>query len=256
MADRFAFADLEGSLRALAPRIAVPAAPSIAPAVVARLETERMRRPRPPFPGLALWTRRRALVFAALAVLALLSLAAAARFTIGAVQIRVQPTPSVTASPPPPFDLGALGPARSPSDAAANVRFAAALPSGPAPDAAYNVESVTSRRSVAFAWLPTATYPQIEGTPWGLILLEIPGDEEFVLKSVNSFEDIVPALVNGRRAEWIPAAHQLELRTASGSETFSVDGNVLIWERNGVTYRLETALGLDDAIALAESIPS
>src|SRR5258706_8359212 len=138
MADRFA--DLEGALRALAPRIAVPAAPSIAPAVVARLETERMRRARPPFPGLALWTRRRALVFVALAVLALLALAAAARFTIGAVQIRVQPTPSVSGSPPPqPFDLSVLGPARSPADAAANVRFATALPSGPAPDTAYVV---------------------------------------------------------------------------------------------------------------------
>jgi len=253
MADRFD--GLEGALRALAPRIAVPAAPSIAPAVIARLETERMRRARPPFPGLALWTRRRALVFAALAVLALLALAAAARFTIGAVEIRVQPTPSVTGSPPPPFDLSVLGPARSPSDAAANVRFAAALPSGPAPDSAYIVEGPTGRRSVAFAWLPSATYPQVGGTPWGLIVLEIPGDEELVLKSVNSFEDIVPAVVDGQRAEWIPTTHQLELRTADGSQTLSVDGNVLIWERDGVTYRIETALGFDAAIALAESIP-
>jgi hypothetical protein len=252
MADRFA--DLEGALRALAPRIAVPAAPSIAPAVVARLETERMRRARPPFPGLALWTRRRALVFAAIAVLALLALAAAARFTIGAVQIRVQPTPPVTGSPPPPFDLSVLGPARSPSEAAATVRFATALPSGPGPDSAYVVEGPTGRRSVAFAWLPSTTYPQIEGTPWGLIVLEIPGDDELVLKSVNSFEDIVPAVVDGHRADWIPTTHTLELRTASGSQTFSVDGNVLIWERDGVTYRLETTLSFDAAIALAESI--
>jgi hypothetical protein len=252
MADRFA--DLEGALRALAPRIAVPAAPSIAPAVVARLETERMRRARPPFPSLALWTRRRALVFAAIAVLALLALAGAARFTIGAVQIRVQPTPSATSSPPPPFDLSVLGPARSPADAAANVRFAAALPSGPAPDSAYIVEGPTGRRSVAFAWSPSTTYPQIEGTPWGLIVLEIPGDDELVLKSVNSFENIVPTVVDGRRAGWIPATHELELRTAIGAHTFSVGGNVLIWERGGVTFRLETALGLDAATALAESI--
>jgi hypothetical protein len=252
MADRFD--DLEGALRALAPRIAVPAVPRIAPAVVARLETDRMRRPRPPFPGLALWTRRRALVFAAIAVLALLALAAAARFTIGAVQIRVQPTPPVTGSPPPPFDLSILGPARSPSEAAATVRFATALPSEPGPDSAYVVEGPTGRRSVAFAWLPSTTYPQIEGTPWGLIVLEIPGDDELVLKSVNSFEDIVPAVVDGHRADWIPTTHTLELRTASGSQTFSVDGNVLIWERDGVTYRLETTLSFDAAIALAESI--
>jgi hypothetical protein len=187
-------------------------------------------------------------------VLALLALAAAARFTIGAVQIRVQPTPAATGSPPPPFDLSVLGPARSPSEAAATVRFATALPSEPGPDSAYVVEGPTGRRSVAFAWLPSTTYPQIEGTPWGLIVLEIPGDDELVLKSVNSFEDIVPAVVDGHRADWIPTTHTLELRTASGSQTFSVDGNVLIWERDGVTYRLETTLSFDAAIALAESI--
>ena len=153
MADRVAH--LESALRALGPKVAVPPTPSIAPAVVSRLETERLRRSRPPFPQLALWSRRRALVFAALAVLALLALAAAARFTIGAVQIRVQPSPTSTGSPPaPPFDLGELGPGRSPSEAAASVRFAASLPPGTGPDIAYVVEGPTGERSIAFAWAP------------------------------------------------------------------------------------------------------
>jgi hypothetical protein len=251
MADRLL--DLEGALRALGQKIAVPATPSIAPAVVARLENERLRRSRPPFPGLALWSRRRALVFAALAVLGLLALAAAARFTIGAVQIRVQPIPSVTSSPPP-FDLTGLGPARPPSAAAASVRFPTGVPAGSAPDRAYIVESPTGRRSVAFAWSPSPTYPKIEGTPWGLILLEIPGDDELVLKTVNRFQDIVTAVVDGQPAAWIPVTHDLELRTRAGSATFSVTGNVLIWERDGVTYRLETALGFEAAVAVAESI--
>ena len=85
-------------------------------------------------------------------------------------------------------------------------------------------------------------------------MLEIPGDDELVLKTVNRFEDLVTTVVDGRRAGWIPAPHELDLRTKTGSLTFSVAGNVLIWERDGVTYRLETALGFDAAIALAESI--
>ena len=240
MADRFP--DLEDALRALGTRVAVPPTPSIAPAVVARLETERLRRSRPPFPGLALWSRRRVLVFVALAVLALLAVAAAARLSIGAVQIRVQPAPSVTGSPPPPFDLTVLGPARSPSEAAASVRFRTGIPAGSGPDSAYIVEGPTGRRSVAFAWTPSTTYPKIEGTPWGLVLLEVPGDDEFALKTVDRFEDILPTVVDGRRAAWIPTPHELDLRTRAGSQTFSVAGNVLIWERDGVTYRLETSL--------------
>ncbi|MEP7032714.1 MAG: hypothetical protein ABI879_01900 [Actinomycetota bacterium] len=252
MAERFA--DLESALQALGTRIAVPPAPSITPAVVSRLETERLRRRRPPFPGLALWSRRRALMVAAFAVLAVLALAAAARFTIGAVQIRIQPTPSATSGTPPSFDLSVLGPARSPSDAAASLPFRTALPAGPRPDAAYIVEGPTGQRSVAFAWLPSTTYPRIEGTPWGLIVLEIPGDDELVLKTLNAFQDMVTTVVQGRPAAWIPAPHELELRTRVGSQTFSVGGNVLIWERSGVTYRVETALGSDAAAALAASI--
>jgi hypothetical protein len=252
MADRFG--DLESALHALGTRISVPPAPSITPAVVSRLEAERLRRRRPPFPGLALWSRRRALLVAAIAVLAVLALAAAARFTIGAVQIRIQPTPSATSSTSPPFDLSVLGPARSPSEAATSLPFRTALPAGPRPDAAYIVEGPTGQRSVAFAWLPSTNYPRIQGTPWGLIVLEIPGDDELVLKTVNAFEDMITTVVDGRPAAWIPAPHELQLQTRVGSQTFSVAGNVLIWERGGVTYRIETALGFDAATALAGSI--
>ena len=33
-----------------------------------------------------------------------------------------------------------------------------------------------------------------------------------------------------------------------------VEGNVLLWEQDGVTYRLETELPLDEAIKVAESL--
>lgn len=246
--------ELEGALRALGSRVAVPPTPSIAPAVVVRLETERRRRARPPFPGFALWSRRRVVLATAIAVLALLALAAVTRFSIGAVQIRVQPTPPATSSPPPPFDLGVLGPPLAPSEAAARMRFPVHLPAGARPDAAFVVEGPTGAHSVAFVWAPTATSPRIEGTPWGTVLLEISGDDELVLKTVNRFEDIVTATVDGRRAAWIPGPHELELQTAAGSHTFSVGGNTLIWERGGITYRLETAFGFDEAIAVARSI--
>ena len=39
-------------------------------------------------------------------------------------------------------------------------------------------------------------------------------------------------------------------------ERYRLAGNVLLWELDGVTLRLESALTLEDALAIAESIPA
>ncbi len=249
MAERLDVERLLGSIR-----VAYPPTPSIAPAVIARLETERARRARPLVPGFALWSRRRILVAVAIAVLALLGLAAAVRLSIGAVEIRVQPTGSPTGSPPPAEGPGALGEPVSISQAQAAVRFAVALPSGPAPDESYVFRTLFHRNGVLLAWRASDRYPAVSGTPWGLALMELTGDEEVVLKSVQSFEDVHAAVVDGRRAYWIPSPHTLEIQTAGGSKSYRVEGNVLVWQVGNVTYRLETSLGFDAALAIAGSI--
>jgi hypothetical protein len=33
-----------------------------------------------------------------------------------------------------------------------------------------------------------------------------------------------------------------------------VEGQVLIWEADGITYRLETELSMEEAVAIAESL--
>ena len=71
------------------------------------------------------------------------------------------------------------------------------------------------------------------------------------------------ATVNGRRAIW--AVGPYPLRFSNGNLDFvrMVDGHVLIWTegdplapgaRAGVTYRLETKSGLEEAIKVAESL--
>jgi hypothetical protein len=47
--------------------------------------------------------------------------------------------------------------------------------------------------------------------------------------------------------------HVLELETERGFRSFSVRGNVLIWEVDDVTYRMETSLARASAISVAES---
>lgn len=60
--------------------------------------------------------------------------------------------------------------------------------------------------------------------------------------------------VNGVYAVWAQGPYLVEL--TSGSYVFrrTVDGNTLIWEEDGITYRLESDLTLEETIRIAESL--
>jgi hypothetical protein len=244
---------LEAAVATLRGDVAFPATPAFGEAVRARLASERAAGARPRLPSRALWSRRRVLVLATIGLLAALALAAAARLAIGTIDIRIQPgaTPSRSLPPVEPDVLGDPLPAR---EAVALAGFEPALPSGPPPDEVYVVDSPFGDPGLIHAWRPSAAYPALPGTEWGLVLIAFQGDDETVVKTVQRFEDVHDASVNGERASWIPVPHVLEIETDRGFETFSVRGNVLIWEVADVTYRLETSLDRDSAIALAESM--
>jgi hypothetical protein len=237
---------------ALGRELAYPPAPSMRSAVTARLENERAAGARPAFPGRALWSRRRVVVLATIGLLAALALAAAARFAIGAIEIRVQPgSPSASL---PPVEPGALGDPMPVREASARAGFEPSLPAGPAPDEAYVVDTPFGDPGLLIAWRPSATYPALPGTEWGLVLMAFQGDEGTVVKTVQAFEDVHKASVNGASASWIPVRHVLVIETERGSRTFSVLGNVLIWRVDGITYRLETSLDRASALEIARSI--
>jgi hypothetical protein len=244
---------LEAALASLGGDLAFPVTPAFGEAVAARLRAERAAGARPRLPSLALWSRRRVLVLATIGLLAALALAAAARLAIGTIEIRVQPgvTPSRSLAPVEPDALGDPLPA---PEAVALAGFEPSLPSGPPPDEVYVVDSPFGDPGLIYAWRPSATYPDLPGTEWGLVLIAFQGDDETVVKTVQQFEDVHDASVNGERASWIPVPHVLEIETDRGFETFSVGGNVLIWEVDEVTYRLETSLDRASAIAVAESM--
>jgi hypothetical protein len=60
--------------------------------------------------------------------------------------------------------------------------------------------------------------------------------------------------VGSHDAFWISGPHQLSLLTPEGEQRFTVTGNVLLWEQDGTTLRLETRLPKAEALALAESV--
>lgn len=60
--------------------------------------------------------------------------------------------------------------------------------------------------------------------------------------------------VNGQRAIWAIGPYPLRFSNGDLDFTRLVDGHVLIWAQGEMTYRLETDLGLEEALKVAESL--
>ena len=65
---------------------------------------------------------------------------------------------------------------------------------------------------------------------------------------------ISETLVNQQSAVWAIGPYMLMLQKDKADVRRLVDGNVLIWAQNGITYRLETELPMAEAIKAAESL--
>ena len=78
-------------------------------------------------------------------------------------------------------------------------------------------------------------------------------------KSVGEATVVEEVKVGGERALWLSGAeHLVQIQSPSGATDIDfiriVKGNVLAWEAGEVTYRIETALPLEEALRIAESI--
>jgi hypothetical protein len=65
---------------------------------------------------------------------------------------------------------------------------------------------------------------------------------------------ILETQVNGEYAIWAEGPYLVQLTSGAIDFRRIVEGNTLIWEENGITYRLESALSLEDTIIIAESL--
>jgi hypothetical protein len=205
-------------------------------------------------PRVTLLPRRRALVLVAAGVLLLLAATAVAvRLGIGAFSIRIGPP--VTESPGLP-ESGSLGEPVSLDDARRAAGFTVRVPPslGP-PDGAFLAKTlIEGRPLVALAWRPSDRLPVIHGTDWGAILVQTAAPAAVAVKEAGAAQ-VSFTRVAGHEAVWISGPHDLVLRAPGGGVRLEVSGNVLIWERDGISLRLETALGRSAAISVAESVP-
>lgn len=258
--------DFETRMRSIAQRMNYPRTPEIAGRVLPRIQP--MRKPR--------FFSRRLVWSLTLIVVLLFSLmlippvrAAVLEFIqIGVVRIFPRPTETPidaiqTATPQPfapttstpyaPDDLlpllNELAGKTTLADAQTRVKYSILLPTYPpdlgAPDLVF-VQDADGAMTV-LVWLD-------------------PNDSKKVLMSLHFIlegswaigkgvpENILETQVNGQRAYWGEGPYPLHLYNGDLEFTRLIEGHVLIWAVDNVTYRLETDSTLQEAIKVAESL--
>jgi hypothetical protein len=106
------------------------------------------------------------------------------------------------------------------------------------------------------AWEPGDSLPRTAETNLGALLLQFAPPEEtgMMLKTVGlSTGTVTDTVVDGNRAFWVTGASELTIFDGRSTESRPT-GNVLIWQQDGIGFRLESALTMDEAIAIAESL--
>jgi hypothetical protein len=209
----------------------------------------------------------------ALALLALLVLAAVA----GAVALGLPGLRLILAEPsgtPPALAPSATVPAHElpgvglnlgepmrPEAAAAVVGRPIPVPGDPrlgAPDAVW--VDVAKGDAVALVWAAREDLPASLEPGIGLILMSFEGtvDDELFRKMLGAGTDLQPVSVGGERGYWISGEpHIFFVRSATGENVEDLRrwvGDALVWSDGQTTWRLETSLGREEAIRLAESI--
>jgi hypothetical protein len=241
--------ELERALVALGRELAVPDEPDLAPRVLSALG-----RPRPS-------TSRRLRLGLALAVVVVAALLAAlaipdARsallrfFHIGAARIEVVDELPTVAPEPPELDLEtALGERVSLAQARRLAGFDL-LELEERPDRVY----LGPRSTVWFLYgRPDAVRLLVAQTP------RLRVDEPFILKKLaGAGASVETTRVRDNRAYFVSGEpHELILVDEHGipvQETARLAQDVLLWEEDGRTYRLEGDLALDEALHIANSL--
>ena len=224
---------------------------------------------------------RRSLLVAAAAILILAAVVGAVGLGLPGIRIffgGATPPPTPTAPPSAsPSALSSASPSPSPSvgpalvgqsmglgtavpldEAARLAQLDLVLPTDPQigpPDAAY----VFANR-VALVWSGRPGLPVDPSTGVGLLISEFRGsvDQAYYEKQLSSDATVTPVAVGGAPGYWLSGApHFFFYVDPNGTpvdDTHRIVGDTLIWTTGDVTYRLESQLGMEAAIALAESL--
>jgi hypothetical protein len=288
---RYDDTSLEGALRSMASEIdwpvAAPTAPSgvtagpdIAMRVRVRLTEARDERPIRSWRRLAWRPIRRSVVLALIALLALAVVAGAVglglpglRFIFGggptpppaptALPTTASFRPSATPSPTPSvpgWSIG-LGEQVTLDEIEPQTGIPVRLPTDPRlgpPDSAW---IDTSRGDqIAYVWAASTDLPETREPGVGFVLMRFDGttDPGFYEKVIGSGTHLERVEVNGDDGFWVTGDPHFFYYVRNGQQVFDEDrrwvGDALVWSDGTTTFRIESALGKDATIEIAESL--
>jgi len=173
---------------------------------------------------------------------------------------------------PEPSQVGAplrLGRQVTLDEAQAAVDFPLRIPTAigfDAPDEIYLLDKDYSAM-VSFVYPAAPGLPASDQTGVGALLTQFRGEADRGMIEKGLPDDGAQAThlqavrVDGEPGFWISGAPHAFFVVCYGAgdcrqEWYRLAGNVLLWEQDGVTLRLESALSLEDALAIAESVPA
>ena len=159
---------------------------------------------------------------------------------------------------PAPTNL-APGVAVSMEEAARSVDFPILVPSALRPPTATHLVDWELGNQVFLSWAASDELPEVGASGIGLLLAEFKADlnEEFFRKLVDGGTTVDRVEVSGVPAFWLAGAPHVFMFDAGGplvEDTTRLTGNVLVWEADGITYRLESNLSVTQSLAIAESL--
>jgi hypothetical protein len=113
---------------------------------------------------------------------------------------------------------------------------------------------------VSLLYKPRTGLPETAETGAGALIMQFATSQpvNYLGKQVAEGDQLSFEHVHGEDAIWIDGAHTLALLTDPSrgccDDTERAAGNVLLWEQGDQTFRFESTLTKDEAIAIAESV--
>lgn len=260
--------DFEAKVRAIASRMEYPRTADIAGAVTARLRPST----RPRFISKAVaWSLTIMLILISSLMLIPPARAAIIEFIqIGVVRIfRAEPTPVVPSTPGTPAGSGMIpvtatvAPTSQPlipmlqnlagemtlEQAQQRVNYLILVPSYPAdlgpPDYVF-LQDADGAMTI-LVWVDPQEPDQV------LMSLHFLPAGSWAIKKMQPTV-IQETTVSGHHAVWTTGPYPMRLENGDIRFMRMIEGHVLIWEADNVTYRLETDLPLEEALKIAESL--
>jgi hypothetical protein len=181
---------------------------------------------------------------------------------LGLRGVRIQFTPTPSASPLPLGTGLNLGEKMTLAEAQTQVPFKILLPHDPdlgLPDAVY-LRRGNFDPQVTLLWHARPGLPKARETGEGLLLTQFRAgvDADFIKKISFEATTLEPVRVNGGQGFWIAGArHQLSFVDENGNllpDTVRLAGNVLLWEQGELTLRIEGKLSKDQALRIASTV--